>query len=638
MKHKTDNIDFMCKKATVESLTEASISGNSAPIQGSVYSVPDKSVGIINRAVVVGCNSNNDNASARTVNSNHAVSNANDNYAGRFALPLKEKIHDNNTFGRPYTARSARTNITEEATNDFDEVMELLRCEYSTTSVSESNATSPERDSIWHELHLANKKRKLKNMKRFLTNRTIVAAGVDRCLEKASKSPQREKAKLNREKIINQIIEDFTEEKYKVGRITNRTLPKRNKDGKSRNANIFQIYDRCVQNVILIVIQEKIHNKFPRNILSGIPGRSMLSNDPKYCLINQVRDYCTRHPDDYVMMTDIKKFYESLKPEIVLSVMFEFIQDRYLRILLDEILTSLPSVPIGGTLSQACAMITLLECDQLILQKFHPTYYCGFGDNRLFGDADKHKLIKIKEFQDCYYVGRFELKLKNDYSLHKIRNGFRFCRTDFKPGYAKVRGEIRRRAIRGAIKGQQHYAGYKGYLMKTDSKRLRFLIENNLSLLRKHIFIVNDDRYGQLDEYMSQLNKTPNNTDFIGEKIELSFFIDKTVTITAFRTEKTKKEEGKDYYSFQLMVPVIRNGAKEILAYRTWNSSADIRYFFERVEAGIIELPVKTKVKKRGNSFYFENYDDYTKDKTQEIIASMNIQFDDADFNLDTNT
>ena len=38
-------------------------------------------------AVVVGCNSNNDNSSARTVNSNNAVSNSNDNYAGRFALP-----------------------------------------------------------------------------------------------------------------------------------------------------------------------------------------------------------------------------------------------------------------------------------------------------------------------------------------------------------------------------------------------------------------------------------------------------------------------------------------------------------------------------------------------------------------------
>ena len=38
-------------------------------------------------AVVVGCNPNNDNSSARTVNSRDAVSYGNDNFAGRFALP-----------------------------------------------------------------------------------------------------------------------------------------------------------------------------------------------------------------------------------------------------------------------------------------------------------------------------------------------------------------------------------------------------------------------------------------------------------------------------------------------------------------------------------------------------------------------
>ena len=46
----------------------------------------DKSAGK-EKALVVGCNANNDNASARTANCNNAVSASNDFYAGAFAVP-----------------------------------------------------------------------------------------------------------------------------------------------------------------------------------------------------------------------------------------------------------------------------------------------------------------------------------------------------------------------------------------------------------------------------------------------------------------------------------------------------------------------------------------------------------------------
>ena len=49
----------------------------------------DKSAGK-EKALVVGCNANNANASARTANCNNAVSNSNDNYAGAFAVKQVE--------------------------------------------------------------------------------------------------------------------------------------------------------------------------------------------------------------------------------------------------------------------------------------------------------------------------------------------------------------------------------------------------------------------------------------------------------------------------------------------------------------------------------------------------------------------
>lgn len=179
-------------------------------------------------AVVVACNSNNDNSSARTVNSNNAVSNSNDNYAGRFALPEREtridtESGDSRNCRRTCTTCSARTNKTEEVVEKFEEIdpndlMGLLRDEYSNgNNASESLAFSPIREKnnnvqstdIWKELDKVNHKRHLKNLKRFLTNREIVTAAVERCL-KMERLNYRLRQKYRQRGLIVCISKDMT--------------------------------------------------------------------------------------------------------------------------------------------------------------------------------------------------------------------------------------------------------------------------------------------------------------------------------------------------------------------------------------------------------------------------------------------
>lgn len=577
----------------------------------------DESVGADRPAVVVGCNANNDNASARTVNGNHAVSNSNDNYAGRFSLPEK----DYKELGKTCTARPARTNTTEEKVEQsYQELLALLQCEYSEDedSAPESNAMLPFTgldDPIWKELAVAQSKRHLKGLKKFLTNRTIIRAAVDRCLSKAAKSPQREEAVKNKEDIINKIYEQMTNETYEMGHITSRTIRRRNKTDKDRNADIYTIFDRCVQNLLLLIIGPKLRNKLTRNVYSGIEGRSTTSKDRRFCMIDRVHDFCCKHPDAFVMMTDIRHFYESLRSDIVLSIVFETVYDRYTRIILTKTLLALPTLPIGGTLSQALAMLVCNDCDRYIINHFKPTIYCIFGDNRLFGDNDKKKLAKIKEYQSIWYESRLRLTMKGDYCLRSVKSGFRFCKTDYIGRFTKIRAELRRRTIRGAIRGQQHYAGYKGFLLKTDSRRLQGLIENSLPLLRKKIKILkggltNEEIKNINNIKMSEDNKNNGQKKWVGEKSNLSAFIDHPIAITDFIRENSKKDTGNDhFYSFQILVPIMNEkGEREVKMFRSWNGSADILYFFERVEKGIIKLPVHTTVRKENNSFYFEGY------------------------------
>lgn len=461
-----------------------------------VVSVCDN-VGVGEGASVLGCNANNDNASVRTLNSNNAVSNSNDNYAGAFALEAEQKVICKNNLDRmSHSTCSTRAKITEEVKHqgvrniDPNDLEGLLRDEYSTSidvaSESPVNALFNEQN-IWNELKEANSKRHLKGLKKFLVNETIVRAGVERCLSKASPSRHREYAIAHKEEFIARIIDEMTNETYKVGKFVSRKLKKKGKDGKERNAKILNIYDRCVENVIFLIIKEKLSNKVSRHIYSGLEKRAIFSNTKAYCLKNRLFTYINRHPNDYVVMTDIRHFYDTLKSEVVLNTLFKTIYDRYMRVILTDILMSTVTLPIGSTLSQLFAMLVLTECDDAIIEKFHPTFYCGFGDNRLFGDSDKEKLIQIRLFQAQYYKDHFDLEMKDDYSLHKTSDVFSFCKTKYCGKYVKIRGELKRRAIRAKIKGQQHYAGYKGFLMKTDSKKLRNDIENGLRFLKRRI-------------------------------------------------------------------------------------------------------------------------------------------------------
>lgn len=594
--------------------------------------------------VVVGESANNNGiASARNVNGNNAVSNSNDNWAPRFAL--KSSISEDTT------RHVQQGQILLEKTTDysFEDVMELLQCEYSSLSedipASESSAKSLN-SSIWEELHKANQKRHLKNLKRFIINREIVEFSVDNCLDKAADSPQKKKAVKQRNDIINRIIQELSEETYQVGKCTKRVIKKRGKDGKNRNANIFPLYDRCVQNVLLTVIKEKCVNILLRNVYSGVAKRSTISNDRRYCLFKRIHDFCTKHPDAWVGMTDIHHFYESLDSHVVCQAFVDIVKDRYVYKLLCDTFLSLPTLPIGGTLSQLCAMLTLNECDREILRRFKPKFYAIFGDNRLFGDNDKHKLYKIKEFQDIYYETRYGFSMKTDYSFRRVSDGFRFCKTDFKGRYTHIRSELKHRTIRGQIRGQQHYAGYKGFLLKTDSKRLRSLIENQLDfqLLREHKYY--DRNYFQdINMDNNQNTVTPNKlqpctfTNIVknvhGPKMKLIEFVDKFVIIGNYCKLKSKqKEDGKDYYKFQLYIPVIVDNKRTFLSYTSWNGSADITYFFDRLRDGSIEKPKNgiVKVKRDGPSFYFEGYRDYVNHRGVKEIEEMGLDIDASIF------
>lgn len=572
----------------------------------------DKSAGK-EKALVVGCNANNANASARTANCNNAVSNSNDNYAGAFAVKQVE-----NTNMKHLAARSTRSNIAQNHASTgghgADEVSSLPfwtddiadPCSHELGSYplnATLEGTEAEKEAILQELAIVSRKRKLQNLKRFIANPIIVRMGVERCLSRASDSQEVRDAIRNKEKIISRLIRELTNGTYRCQPTTRRIITKRGKGDKDRNADIYTVYDRCVQNILLIVLRQKLTNKLSPWCYSGIKGRSLWSNNKTYCMVNRIRTYVQYHPQASAGLTDIRHFYESLHSKVVLGILFDTITCPYTRSLLCDILLQTKTLVIGGTLSQIFAMLTLTEMDYEINRIFHPQFYGAFGDNRIIMDDDREKVIKAVHWEMSYLEGRYGMHMKNDYQVVRVADGFMFCKQHFKGSFVNVRAEIRRRAIRGAIRGQQHYAGYHGMLVKTDSRKLIYLIKNRLNSLRMK------NQKGMMIKPMA------------GELIKLNKVEGKTIYITDYAVRKNNKDS-EYFVRFQFVV-VNEDGSKHL--YVTNNGSFEIKEFFKLVENGSVSLPVKTRVCSEGTSYYFEQFHTSNQEACNLICEQLGI-------------
>ena len=551
-----------------------------------------------------GCNANNGNASASTLNSNNALSNSNGNYAGAFAAQ-----YENNEKHVP--ARPTRAKTTEEdvATGGHpcgeydippfcDDMAEEITRMIAETRTNSDLLGKKVQDPVWDELRQASSKRKIKNFKRFFTNRTIVRAGIARCIEKASESKARTWLENNRNKVEDLIIEELTNETYRCQPPYKRKLQKLHPDDKDRYTEIYHIYDRCVQNIMLIVLTPKLVRLIPRTCYSGIVGRSLFSNDKTFCMINQIRTACIKHPGGWAGLTDIHHFYDTLQSKVVLGVAFKTVVCRFTRWLLSDLLLTHPTLTIGGTLSQLLAMMVLADLDNEICKRFKPQFYGSFGDNRIIIDDDKQKVVSAVHFSISYVEGRYALSIKDDWQIMPVRYGFRYCKYGFKKSFVRIRSKMRRRAIKAFRKGKQNFAGYLGILQKTDSKRLiRFIVMGNIN------------------------SKGMAVRKMIGTPVKIPALVGKTILITDWLIIENQKPS-EYYIKFQCMA---KDENENVQLNVCANGSHEIKEYFKLVAEGKVSTDVPVHVLCEGNTYYFEGYHTTEKEALDILRSKFNF-------------
>ena len=552
-------------------------------------------------ASAAGCNANNDIPSPRTLNANNGMANDNSNYAGAFAVI---KSSNTETIGKNLTSRASSTKNTDSrtATGGYG------RCDYGSLPFwdcednAESNAESYRKEAIYKELRTANSKRKLKNLKKFFTDPILIQDAIDRTLAGTSaKDEDKAYYEAHKDEIVKRIQRELSTETYRAEPNRKKRIKRTGKGDKERMATVSTLYDRIVQTLMLKVIEGKMRRRFVRNVYSGIQGRSLLSNDRRYCMINQIRHAVKNNPTLWAGMTDIRKFYDTLDMRVVLGTAFKTIVCPYTRRLLLEIFRHTDRLPIGCCLSQMLGMNVVLDCDMEILRRFDVRLYC-FGDNRL-AIGRKDDVRRVIAWQKGWYEGAYGLSVKGDWQMRRVRNGFRFCKYDYRGSFVKPRAELRRRAIRAYKRGWRHYAGYKGILDKTDSKHLKETIR--MEIVNRHGMTVRTQR---------------------GEKKKLRDLKDDAVVVPVeYKIEKSTARENRDdgAQMVRMTYVAIFDGKRRL--YHSTEGSEEIVEYFKLVDRGEAELTQRLHVVKDGTKVAFAEYHTTAEEACDIICEELGI-------------
>ncbi len=168
----------------------------------------------------------------------------------------------------------------------------------------------------------------------------------------------------------------------------------------------------------------------------------------------------------WILKCDIRKFFASINHEILLEVLHEYITDKKILRLLEEIIGSFKTkggigvgLPLGNLTSQLFVNIYLNEFDQFVKHKLKVKYYIRYCDDFVIFSEDKKWLENIIPIIGKFLEEKLRLKLHPDKVFIKtLISGMDFLGMINFSHYRILRTKTKRRMIKRL---QAKYAGMR---------------------------------------------------------------------------------------------------------------------------------------------------------------------------------
>ncbi|TSC90825.1 MAG: RNA-directed DNA polymerase (Reverse transcriptase) [Parcubacteria group bacterium Gr01-1014_2] len=184
----------------------------------------------------------------------------------------------------------------------------------------------------------------------------------------------------------------------------------------------------------------------------------------------------------FIMKCDIRKFFESVNHNVLISIIEKRIKDENAIWLVKEVIQSFsPGLPIGNLTSQMFANIYLNEFDQFVKQEVKIPFYLRYTDDFIIIAESKEKLeyclSKVSEFLS----ENLKMELHpNKIIVRKYRQGIDFLGYVQFPHHRVLRTKTKRRIIQKIKQGitEQSLQSYLGVLSHANSYKLSQEIKN----------------------------------------------------------------------------------------------------------------------------------------------------------------
>ena len=171
--------------------------------------------------------------------------------------------------------------------------------------------------------------------------------------------------------------------------------------------------DQYVHHALIQTIQPVMMRGMDRYCCGSIRGRG--THYAKRAIEKWMN--CDTKGTRYCFSCDIRHFYDSLKPEIVMDRMRSLIKDARVLDLISRIVKD--GIKIGAYPSQWFANTTLQPLDVIIRQSGLCSHYVRYMDNITIFGSNKRNLRKLKAIVEKW-LNDHELRLKGDWQIFPV--------------------------------------------------------------------------------------------------------------------------------------------------------------------------------------------------------------------------
>lgn len=242
-------------------------------------------------------------------------------------------------------------------------------------------------------------------------------------------------------------------------------------DNKRREISVACVRDRVVHRLIYEYLNAIYDKTFLFDVWSCRKGKGLLG------AIERTQSFLRKYPKHFVWRADVRKFFDSVDHDVLVSILERKVRDQRTLDLLREVIGSFSlspgvGIPIGNLTSQIFSNIYLNEFDRFVAHTLKPSAYLRYGDDFLLFCDDRGKLIRFREEAKPFLSDRLHLVLhpKNDI-LIPVRCGVKFLGVEMFPKGRRLKPRNRRRVAHRLT--MANVASYAGLIAKHESSRYR---------------------------------------------------------------------------------------------------------------------------------------------------------------------